>query len=491
MRRFSIRWKFTGMLVLAAALFFGSLDPAAADTEVKISGDAYIYENYWKQFQYTGLDYTGTQTLDPMSIYERFRVRLDCIANENLSFRLALKTSEVPWGHGTLTVDNPSPAFSKVYQAYVQFKWPGTHIEFTVGLQDMDLPFSVDWLDANPVFGSTRTASAMVSIPVADQLKIVGGFTRLLDTNAGFDPTTTAQAGDLDAFILTLPIELSGFTATPWSMIAVAGRDAGYGAVQVGNGGYSNETLATNLLSAASLGSGTGWKNSQNAYWWVGSTLALTALDPFKFYADLMYGSGNDTDHDRFKRRGSFFDLAAEYTGLDLLTPQATFWYSPGEDGSASNGSERMPSVVDYWSPSNSFLFDGDQAFDNGFMNINPVGAYGVVAALNKISFIQSLTHRLTVSFAHGDNSPAAFRAANALQGTGNYVQIGRDLTDKESVVAIGFDNKYDVYQNLALILETGWSHGDFQTSVWGHRLANATRDGDAYKVTVGLKYKY
>ena len=491
MKRQSNRLMFASPLVFAIALFFGAFGSASADTDVKMTGDVHIYENFWSKFQYTGWDYTGTKALDPMTIYERVRVRFDFSANENLNFRLATKTSEIPWGHGTYTVDNPSVSFSKIYQAYSQFKWPGTQIEFTIGLQDMDLPFSVDWLDGNPVFGSTRTAAAMVSVPIVDGFKAVGGFTRLFDTNGGFDPTTRQQAGDLDAYILTLPIELSGFQATPWSMVAVAGRDAGYGGVQVGNGGYSNETLATNLLSAASLGSGSSWKNSRNAYWWAGATLALTALDPFKFYADLMYGSGNDADSGRFRRHGSFFDLAAEYTGFNLLTPQVTFWYSSGEDGSTTNGSERMPSVVDYWSPSNSFLFDGDQAFDNGFMNINPVGAYGVVAALNKISFFPDLTHRITVSYAHGDNSPAAFRTANALQGLGSYVQIGRDLTDKESVVGIGFDNTYDIFTNLSAIVETGWSHGDFQTSVWGHRLTEATRGGDAYKLTVGLKYKF
>jgi len=479
-----------GCLALIASLFFGCLASAEAATEVKMTGDVRIHANYWSKMQYTGWNYNGTQTADAMTIYERFRIRTDFIANEALKFRLGFKIGDVPWGSGTFTVDNPAVSI-QVYQAYLQFKIPNTDIEISAGMQNIDLPLSVDWLDANPVLGGTRSASAIVSIPLSEQVKVIGGFTRLVDSNRDFDPTTTQKADEFDGYFLSLPIELSGFKATPWGMIAVAGRDAAYNRVWVGNGGYSYETLATNLMSAASQGPGATFKNAQNMFWWVGSTLAVTALDPFKFYADVMYGSGNDNDRSRNKRKGFFFDVAAEYTGLDLLTPQVTFWYSTGEDSSLNNGSERMPSVVNYWSPSNSFLFDGDQAFANGFMNVNPVGSWGFVAALDKISFVQDLTHRLAFSYAHGTNSAAGLRKANALLGTGNYVQIGRDLAENEYVLAVNFDTKYNIYENLAAILETGWSHGEFQSSVWGRRFVNATRDGDAFKVAVGLQYKF
>ncbi|WP_243438946.1 outer membrane homotrimeric porin [Fundidesulfovibrio soli] len=467
-----------------------TLAAAASATEVKLSGDVRVYGAFWQKPQYTGWNYNGTRTQDAFTVFERVRVRADFIANEALRFRLSWKSGDIPWGASTFTVDNPTTVL-KVYQAYMQFRLPGTQVEFTVGQQDMELPTSAGWLDANPVFGGTRTTAAMVKLPFSEQFSLVGGFTRLLDANKDFDLTTTQVPDELDGYILTLPVTLEGFQATPWAMLAVAGRNAGYGSVQVGNGGYSNETLATNLLSAASMGTAATWRNSQNAYWWVGSTFALTALDPFKFYADVVYGSGNDTDRARFRRHGLFVDLAAEYTGFASVTPQLTIWYSPGEDSSARNGSERLPSVVDYWCPSNSFLFDGDQPFNNEFMNINPVGAYGFVAALDKISFMQNLTHRITVSYAHGTNSPAALRAANASQGTGNYVQMGRDLSDKEYAVGISLDNQYDIYSNLALILDTGWSHGSFQTSVWGHRFTEAARRGDAFKVMTGIKYKF
>ena len=68
---------------------------------------------------------------------------------------------------------------------------------------------------------------------------------------------------------------------------------------------------------------------------------------------------------------------------------------------------------------------------------------------------------------------------------------MGRDLAENEYVVAVNFDSQYNIYQNLALILETGWAHGDFQKSIWGRRFVNAAQQSDAWKLALGLQYKF
>ncbi|WP_243360718.1 outer membrane homotrimeric porin [Fundidesulfovibrio terrae] len=477
-------------LALLISMAFGAVAASAA-TEVKMTGDARVYGNYWSKYNYTGWNAAGSQTYDSLTIWERFRLRSDFIANEGLKFRLGIRVNDAPWGAGTFTVDNPAVSI-QVYQAFMQFKWPNTQVEFTVGLQNVDLPMSADWLGSNPVFGGTRAAAALVAIPVVDQLKVVGGFIRFLDTNKDFDTTTKQVPDEFDGYLLTLPITLDGFSATPWGMIAVAGRNANYGTF-VGNGGpNTNETLATYLFSAGTYAAPVGLKNSQNVFWWVGSSFAVTALDPFKFYADIVYGEGNGNDRGKSKRAGLFFDVAAEYTGFDAVTPQLTFWYSTGEDGSTRNGSERLPAVVNYWGPSNSFMF-GNQDFNFGGMPTSSIGSWGLVFALDKISFMQDLTHRLAFTYARGTNSARALRTANLLTGTGpnQYVMMGRDLTTNEYVMGINFDNQYNIYQNLALIVETGWAHGSFEKSVWGRRFVNRANDGDTWKVAFGLQYKF
>ncbi|OLN30604.1 hypothetical protein DVDV_0560 [Desulfovibrio sp. DV] len=175
-----------------------------------------------------------------------------------------------------------------------------------------------------------------------------------------------------------------------------------------------------------------------------------------------------------------------------MLTPKVFGWWSTGEDGSTRNGSERMPQVRPNWGPGNSFLFDDSQELaKNSNMGMNPIGAYGLGASLDNITFIEKLTHRLTFTYLHGNNSAKAIRNLNALMGSNPYFVMGRDLTMNEYAMGVNFDNKYMIYENLAAVMETGWAHGEFQSSVWGHRLAEKSREGDSWKVAFGLTYKF
>ena len=470
---------------------------SSASTTVKMTGDSRVHANLWSQRNYTGWTSStasGTRTYDSLSIFQRFRLRTDFIANNDLKFRLGMRVNNSAWGNGVYTVDNPTVCI-EVYLAYLQFKWPGSDIVFTVGLQNMDLPISSSSLfNSNPVFGGSRSAAAMMTYPVNDQFKIVTGFTRLIDSTSDRDPTTTQVADELDGYILTLPITLDGFSASPWGMLAVSGKDSNY-TLAIDN---ENAPLASNMLALGGSRASR-LRVGQNVYWWLGSSVALTALDPFKFYADVMYGSGNGAEPARNRRSGLFLDAGAEYSGLDVMTPQLSFWYSTGEDSSLRNGSERMPSIVGYWGPSNSFLFDSSQDLVGGghCMNVDPVGSWGFVAALNDITFIRDLSHRLAFTYARGTNSPKALRSGAAITPAGYYpapitfVQMGRDLTVNEHVLGINFDHKYAIFENLAAIVETGWAHGEFQRSVWGRRLVNQASNGDSWKFALGLQYRF
>jgi hypothetical protein len=106
------------------------------------------------------------------------------------------------------------------------------------------------------------------------------------------------------------------------------------------------------------------------------------------------------------------------------------------------------------------------------------------------VSFIEKLTQRLTFAYIHGTNSSKAIRYANTVLGSNPIFVMGRDLTAEEWVMGLNFDTKYMLYDNLALIMETGWAHPSaFQKSVWGSRLSNKAED--AWKVSFGLKYTF
>ena len=482
MKRFSV-------LAALFALLFAFSAVAQAATEVVMTGDARVHGTFWSKPYFTGWNGAGTRTADPFTVWQRFRLRTDFIANEGLKFRLGIRVNNTAWGNGTYTVDNPAVVID-VYQAYLQFYWPGTQIEFSIGQQDINLPISGEILSANPVLGGIRGPGAFVTIPVCDSFKAVAGFLRFVDANRDFDPTTTQVPDEFDAYYLALPITVEGFSATPWGLLGVVGRNANLPGVSTGGAG-ANQTLASNLYSAGSRLAPVGQRDAQDLYWWVGGAFSLTALDPFKFYADVIYGAGGATERSKNQRGGLFFDVAAEYVGLSFMTPQIAFWYATGEDSSTRNGSERMPVITSAWGAGNSFLFDSTQEFSRGFIGVDYLGAWGFIATLDKISFIEDLTSRISFTFAKGLNSPQALRTGVALWGYGNYFQMGRELATTEHILAVNIDSQYNIYKNLALILETGWAHGEFDSSVWGRRLVNASRSGDTWKATLGFRYKF
>ncbi|MFZ5811880.1 MAG: outer membrane homotrimeric porin, partial [Thermodesulfobacteriota bacterium] len=411
------------------------------------------------------------------------------------------------------------------------------------------------YFDGGLVFDSEAAALVITAPLIPDTLGLLVGYSRFYD-NGQWD-TSTDQVGDeLDLFFLALPITLDGFSITPWTAIGVGGRSASYDTTVAANltsagsnglwGTWAasemynnlsvyNSAVAAGLVPAAAQAAYTQsfaqaaqainkkslWENNQNVYWWAGGAIEVDALDPIKFYADVIYGQGAMNDRSSSARRGWFIDAAIEYTGWDVLTPSVFGWWSTGEDGSWTNGSERMPYTVTSWNAGTSFLFDGGQDLGaDSNMYMNPVGTWGVGVSLKDISLIEKLTHRITVAYVQGTNASKAIRAttlsyaqilnnATAVALTGATVtpayygvdyyypsysssslfSMGRDLTVEEYVIGVSFDHKYMIYENLAAILETGYAHGSFQKSVWGSRLVN--KASDAWRVALGLQYKF
>ncbi len=487
------------LLVLLAVLLLGAASAAAATTEVKITGDSRIYGVFFTGHNFTGWNdpawtsntptwaKAGTKTEDTFEIWERIRVRTDFCVGDNMRFRLATKVDNI-WGNGTYTAANPASAI-QVYQAFLQFKLPETNIEVSAGLQPIALPQSKLFNDSI-VFTDWAAGLVVKTNLIPDTLDIQAGFARMIDTNRTFDATTTQTDDELDLYFLTLPVTTEVLKATPWGALAVAGRGAGYYTSYASS--FAEASYAEDLLSAGTMLSPTKWSNNQNLYFWTGSAFELTALDPVRFYADVIYGQGAASDRAKSKRGGWFVDFGAEYTGWDVLTPQVFAWWSTGEDSSNRNGSERMPHTRPNWGPGGSFLFDDSQVFArNSNLCMNPVGAMGFGASLNNMTFVEKLEHRLTFTYLHGNNSPRAIRELNTALGSNPYFQMGRDLTWNEQAFGVNFDSKYAIYENLDARIETGWAHGDFQKSVWGRRLVNKAESGDSWKVSVGLTYKF
>ena len=521
------------LLLLAVALLLVAAVRAEAATEVRMTGDALIYGNYFSGRNFTGWNNAywnndlgavtpgHSKAEEKFEIWQRFRLQSDFIASESVKFRLGLLVEDT-WGHGTFTAANPSSGYSnsnynyagngygriaggvEVYQAYLQFKWPGTDVQITAGLQPAALPQS-SFFAGSVIFDEDVAGLVITSPIIPDTLSLVLAYVRTISSAQSFSDITYGNNmyPNEEGFLLALPVTVEGFKATPWAMYGQGGPAGRY----LASGGWAEGLISAGLLGLSSHGR-PGWKNNFITAMWAGSSFEVSALDPIKFYADVIWGQHGMNEYRKNVRNGWFIDLAVEYTGFSMVTPQGFGWWSTGEDGSTNNGSERMPHFFPgsgngglhngnaiAWNAGNSFLFDGGQELVKGSnLGINPVGTWGFGVSLNKMSFMEKLSHILTFAYVHGNNSPTAIRDANLLLGGSNPVFcMGRDLTNEEWVIGINFDTKYMLYDNLALILETGWAHANhFRKSVWDVYNEGITHNQqDAWKVAFGLKYTF
>ncbi len=465
------------MIVLASS--------ALASVEVRSVGDVRIYGIFFQNRNFTSWNADGTATEDTLQIYQRLRVRTDFTANEALKFRLGVMVNDTAWGNGTYTADAPAVSL-QVYQAYLQFFWPDTEVEFTIGLQPVSLPQAPLFYDSVVMASKNETkstAAMIITAPVIeDTLKLNLGFTRRLDTNGQFDTSTSQRDDELDLYFLTAPLSLDGITVTPWGMVGVVGANAGL-----------SSSLQSTLLSGGSFIYPRGSHNNQNLALWGGASVIIDALDPFIIQADAIYGQAGMTDAGRNLRRGTFFDLAVHYSGLSFLTPKLGLWWASGEDGSLTNGSERIPMISTNFGMGNSFLFACNQDFTNDNLGVDPSGSMGATLAIENISLVEKMSHLLSLTVMTGTSSAKGMAlAAGASGGNGQYVTMGKNLAEGEWLMGIEFETKYMVYQNLALILETGWANlSGARSGVWNTPRRFTGMVNDVWKASLGFKYTF
>lgn len=481
--------------IMAFMLSWGVALPAQAETRVKMRGDVFVMGDFHINHNYTGWTKTGDKTEDSFEIWQRYRLRADFEANKSVYFRLGLRIIDI-WGAGTYTAANPAAAIL-VDVAYLQFKVPDTEVQVIAGYQYVGLPQN-DIYNGSVIYSDLMAALTVQAQLIPDTLSVIAGYGRLFDANRTYDNTTTQVSDEFDAYFLALPLTVKGFKATPWASLAVAGRNANYAYKNTADFAELGNSFNNALFSAASAANmteptGLGhWKNAQNPYFWAGGSFEVSALDPLWFYADVVYGEGAMQDTKAAKRHGWMVDFAAQYTGLSFMTPQVFAFWSTGEDGSTRNGSERMPYLRSSWGPGKSFLFECGQDLPRDTTTYTtPVGIYGVGASLTNISFVEKLSNNLTFVYVRGNNSPRALRQARLLNAS--YVTMGHDLSQNEYLTGLNLDTKYNLYESLDLIVQTGWAHGKFQESVWGHRLASQAESNgnNTWLVAFGLSYKY
>ncbi|GAB6124992.1 outer membrane homotrimeric porin [Humidesulfovibrio idahonensis] len=464
-------------LVLMAALVVGATTANAAT--IKATGQWQV-DATWT----TDQDMRSDTKNDDFAVLQRMRTAFQFIANENLKGVLETQIGTNNWGNGLYSVGaGRSPNTTAgvtasslgsgqgnllLRKGYLDFKWPGTKVNFLVGYQSLALPSA---FGAGSAILDDHVAGAAAVVPVMDNLSLVGGYVRPIDLNQyGTTATKNGNGTFADASFLFANVDFTGVSVKPFFAYAYAGKQT--------------STSLPGMLTP-NIASTEGARG-----YWGGAALTVTALDPFKIMADVNYGKATyNAVSDKAGRSGWLADLAVDYTGLSMMTPEVFFAYTSGEDGTGTK-SERMPTLSAENFAYGTFWMQGGDSLKNSYSDPSTnMGFWAVGASLKDIKLIDKLSHTLNVIYFKGTNNKDII--ANGINN--GSVVYGRTLSNKDSLWEVDLNSKYQIYEELSLGLELGYINADFDKDVWANALGAKSGDlsKDAYKVNFMLNYSF
>jgi hypothetical protein len=392
-------------------------------------------------------------------------------------------------GGGSIDADGVNVA-TKL--AYVDWIIPSTEVAVRMGLQYIVLPDAVG--RGNPVLNSDVAAVA-VTVPFNEQVGLTAVWARPFDQQDNDGAENLAD--EMDIFALILPVSGEGWSFTPWAAYARVGASAGLLEYAVGGSG-ANSAFGFDPESFYAEG------GDDADIWWGGLAFELTAFDPLTFGLNAMYGhmsklefSGGYTDNNGnpygpadadFQTAGWLVALTADYK-LDWGSVGLFGWYSTGddEDDAADGEYGRLP-AIGFDSGFAATGFGGPGSFGNGSdtaVSATFLGTWGIGVQLADWSFVEDLSHTLRFSYYRGTNDHEVVERGYGLAFSGEAVY----LTDKDSAFEINFDHVYNLYENLAMVLELSYIHLSLDEDVWDDD--DYTDTENAWKAQLLFQYNF
>ena len=452
-------------LLLSAAMMFGAVGASDA-AELKASG---VFDFSFGASR-TNPEKKGGNPGNNEEYFravQRFRPQLNFVASEKLQAVMQLEIGRTHFGREDGGRIDQRAANVKVKRLYLDWVIPTTEINVRMGIQPFALPSATGF--GNPVFNSDATG-IVVSGQVNEMVGLTGFWIRPFDEGQN----NNNVSDEVDTFGLVMPVKAEGWSVSPWLMFANIGNAAD---------GYWDYLAGENLAAANPMGLQRG---ENTAAYWLGLGGDYQITDKLKFAADFIYGGTSDFETeavgDDFDISGYWMDASLSYDIDNIGTATLLGWYASGND--AEDGDiEQMPVVgLNIQNTFTSFGFPGGMglAQDGAFMG-TALGTWGLGAKLSDVSFVQDLSHTFAVTYYQGTNNRESI----------NHFQVnGRDtyLTHHDSAWEFNFDSKYQIYENLATILELGYINIDLDRDTWG---ADESKTDDLWKAEVMFKYSF
>lgn len=414
------------------------------------------------------------------SAEQRVRMTLSMVAGESLSGSVELQVgnglgpnSMYRWGESGV---GGSGKVVTARQAYLDWVLPSTDIQVRMGRSLVVLP--------SYTFGSTvlalSTDGVMVSAPVNDSVTLTLGWLRPYSSIAAWG-REYQDGSSVDLGFLSADVSGENFKITPWGMFGVVGNNVGDWKTSIaGENVWIKNHNKSDMLGFEAA------DRSTMAYW-AGLSGEISLFDPFRFTADFFY-SANDANG-RAGRSGWYAAAGVEMNTARAI-PFLRGWYSTGDDAD-SEKSGRILTVGRYWGhhDASSIYFDADN-YITGTPDVPSAdGTWGVQLGVKEVSFLNNLTHKLSVSYFQGTNNTNRITAGlyEPEYGGVKNTPIGY-LTTRDSAWSIDSVNTLALGDGFSINLILAYLVTNFDEEVWRHA-GNDPDYGNIFRGTLNFTY--
>lgn len=406
-------------LLVAAGMTASAAGPASA-VDVRTDGE------YLFQFQSGSEGFRGRNTDYSM---QRLRLGMTFSTGEELSGYAQLQVGEWHWGEAEYAGANGRVTMR---QAYVDWVLPGTDVKVRMGRHAFDLPA---YASTSPMIADLVADGVVVSVPLGGNMDLTAFWTRMArGVNRGDIADVSAPRYDL--FGLAGSASFDRFSVSPWVLYGAKGdgEDAEGGRFQPSVLTDQGNISGSGRADIVVVGTGMEWKPSDPV------TLALDGA-----WGRVSYG---DSPH----QEGWYAVGRASYA-MSFGEPSLLAWYASGDRSGRAMHSGQIPIIYGDFDGTSTY-FDGAQGIVGGH-RCSFGGTWGVSAQVNGMSFLDGLTHDLSVTYIAGTNN----------KNNGAYGEGYDYLTSRDAAVEFDLLSTYEIYRNMTAALELAYIIEDFDTS--------------------------
>lgn len=493
-------------IICLAATLLGAVAQGSSAVELRIRGAWQVGVGVGTGSLYSHFRYHDSaprlksNSNDLFEADSQVKLHLRALVSESLSGVLSFEIGEPQWG-----TDNQGAALGAdsanvitLKHAYIDWQVPRTEISVRMGLQSIILPSSAG---GSAIF-NTDSAGIAASWKLRESVNLTGSWARPVNDNfnlaSGAASNRQHYLDNMDLFALSLPVNLDGFSITPWVMYGFMGKNALRGLQNAGNSqpwDTGDGVLALNipgLIPGYHFHDGAPFTSStKTAPWtsmlWAGLPMSISLLSPLKLELDLNYGLVEDMGKYAIVKYGDSRNLARGSTRregwvakalLEYVKPWATpgifAWYASGDDGNIKNGSERLPSI------------DGSGIFTSFIGNASPAwtsfayscdwamtyaGTWGIGLQVRNITFMEDLTTTARVAYWGGTNSPGMVKYMDhAWSWDQGYGAAGPYLTTNDGLLEFNLVSQWEICDHFTATLDLGYVVNLIDKDTWERR---------------------